>query len=69
MKTLKEKSEEFLERHLKIREDSLYWWNNLDKRTQRRLFQEYLSNYFTPAKSDNDLTGREIQIIYQGKKH
>lgn len=49
------------------RANALHWWNGLDKWAQIRYFNSYKDENFTPATTPEELTGREIQIIYRNE--
>lgn len=45
------------------RQLALSWWNSLADAIKHELFTGYQT--FTPAKTHEQLTGREIQIIWE----
>jgi hypothetical protein len=51
-----------------LREKALEWWNNLPHELQGKYWFEFRDTNFTPSINPSQLTGREIQIIYESKK-
>ena len=47
------------------RQEAMMWWNNLDVLSKEVLFTKYKSENWTPAGTWMQLTGREIQKIYE----
>lgn len=48
----------------KIRKEAIAWWKNQSEPYKESQFLQYRKEYFTPAQSHTQLTGREIQKIY-----
>lgn len=46
------------------RTDALLWWADLYECAKEDLFEEYRGFNFTPAQDHLELTGREIETIY-----
>ena len=46
--------------------NAINWWNNLSQERRNSYFLEYSGSKFTPATKESELTGREIQIIWEG---
>jgi hypothetical protein len=50
-----------------LREKALEWWKSLDSSIQLQYWREYQNYTFTPSGSPEQLTGREIQNIWESK--
>ena len=46
------------------RQWAMHWWNCLDNDVKMEMFTQYKEHTFTPAIVPSDLTGREIEKIY-----
>lgn len=46
------------------RKKAIEWWNKLSNDDKKKLFIDYKNKNFTPAQNENQLTGREIELIY-----
>ena len=51
------------------RELSLQWWRDLDSPSQLKYWRGYQGITFTPSHSPEQLTGREIQVIWKKLKN
>jgi hypothetical protein len=50
-----------------LRQKALEWWKSLDSSVQLEYWREYLLYTFTPSGSPDQLTGSEIQNIWESK--
>jgi hypothetical protein len=46
------------------RENAIAWWNSLPNQEQGKYWFIYRDAYFTPSTNPSQLTGREIEIIW-----
>jgi hypothetical protein len=57
----------------KSRSEIIKWWNKLPFNSRNTIiskthyFEDYKKNNFTPANDYSQLTGRELEIIYNSK--
>jgi len=51
-----------------IREIAMSWWNDLPKSTQIKHWFSYRESNFTMSKGPTELTGSEIEKIYNKNK-
>lgn len=47
-----------------MRQEALKWWRGLDPLDQLSLFDIYRDENFTMAQFTTELTGREVELIY-----
>ena len=50
---------------MKDRERALMWWHKLSQSLQETYFFDYIQSNFSPATMPKQLTGREVQKIFE----